>query len=79
MKLEAATATLFLLTTGMMATIPDTANAVVYCQHISYPVGCVARPGVVIRARPVARAARGTVTHRTAINQGGPVNRIGRR
>jgi hypothetical protein len=79
MKVKIATATLFLLTTGMMATAPDTANAVVYCQYISYPVGCVARPGVVLRARPVARAVRGTVTHGTAINQGGPVNRIGRR
>jgi hypothetical protein len=55
------------------------ASAVVYCTYIGYPAGCVVRPGVVLRPRPVARAARGTVTHGTAINQGGPVNRVGRR
>jgi len=55
------------------------AGAVVYCQYINYPPSCVARPGVVLRPRPVARAAAGTVTHGTAINQGGPVNRVGRR
>ena len=55
------------------------AGAVVYCSYIGYPAGCVVRPGVVLRPRPVARAARGTVTHGTAINQGGPVNRVGRR
>ena len=55
------------------------AAAVVYCTYIGYPAGCVVRPGVVLRPRPVARAVRGTVTHGTAINQGGPVNRVGRR
>lgn len=55
------------------------ASAVVYCTYIGYPVGCVARPGVVLRPRPVARAVRGTATQGTAINQGGPVNRVGRR
>lgn len=55
------------------------ASAVVYCTYIGYPAGCIVRPGVVLRPRPVARAARGTVTHGTAINQGGPVNRVGRR
>lgn len=55
------------------------AGAVVYCSYVGYPAGCVVRPGVVLRPRPVARAARGTVTHGTAINQGGPVNRAGRR
>jgi hypothetical protein len=79
MNLKIATAALFLLTIGMMASTTETANAVVYCQYISYPAGCVARPGGVLRARPVARAVRGTVTHGTAINRGGPVNRIGRR
>ena len=57
MNLKIATATLFLLTIGMTASTTETANAVVYCQYISYPVGCVARPGVVLGARPVARAA----------------------
>jgi hypothetical protein len=64
---------------GFVMTTTDTANAVVYCQYVSYPAGCVVRPGVVLRPRPVARAARGTLTHGTAINRGGPVNRVGRR
>jgi hypothetical protein len=55
------------------------AGAVVYCTYVGYPANCVVRPGVVLRPRPVARAARGTVTHGTAINRGGPVNRVGRR
>lgn len=55
------------------------ASAVVYCTYVGYPAGCVVRPGVVLRPRPVARAARGTVTQGTAINRGGPVNRVGRR
>ena len=55
------------------------AGAVVYCSYVGYPAGCVVRPGVVLRPRPVARAARGTVTQGTAINRGGPVNRVGRR
>jgi len=78
MKLAIALS-LALLTTGFVALSSQEANAVVYCQYISYPAGCVARPGVVLRPRPVARAVRGTVTQGTAINRGGPVNRIGRR
>jgi len=34
----------------------DQASAVVYCQYISYPAGCIVRPGVRLVARPVARA-----------------------
>ncbi len=64
---------------GTVAVSTTEANAVVYCQYVGYPTGCVARAGVVLRPRPVARAARGSVTQGTAINQGGPVNRIGRR
>lgn len=74
-----AAASLAFLTIGFTAPPVDTANAVVYCQYISYPAGCVVRPGVVLRPRPVARAARGTVTQGTAVNKGGPVNRVGRR
>ncbi|WFU72914.1 hypothetical protein [Bradyrhizobium sp. CB2312] len=55
------------------------AGAVVYCQYIGYPPSCIARAGVVLRPRPVARAVRGSVTQGTAINRGGPVNRVGRR
>ena len=68
-----------LLITGFMTASTEQAGAVVYCQYINYPAGCVVRPGVVLHPRPVTRAVRGTVTHGTAINQGGPVNRIGRR
>ena len=52
------------------------AGAIVYCQYVDYPPSCVARAGVVLRPRPVARAAvrAGTVN---SPNRGGPVNRIG--
>jgi hypothetical protein len=52
------------------------AAAVVYCQYISYPAGCIVRPGVVLRPRPVARAV---ATPGRPMNRGGPVNRVGRR
>jgi hypothetical protein len=56
------------------------ANAVIYCQYVGYPVGCVARAGVVLRPRPVARAAaREAVRPGTPMNRGGPVDRVGRR
>jgi hypothetical protein len=56
------------------------AGAVVYCQYVDYPAGCVARAGVVLRPRPVARtAARAAVRPGTPMNRGGPVNRVGRR
>jgi hypothetical protein len=53
---------------------PGPANAVVYCQYTAYPAGCVARPGVVLGARPVARAA---VRHNAGGNANGGVNRVG--
>jgi len=76
-----------LLMTAFMAASSEPANAVVYCQYVSYPVGCVVRPGVVLRPRPVARAvvtpgvgAPGVGVRRgTPMNRGGPVNRVGRR
>jgi hypothetical protein len=46
-----------LLVAGFMAASAERAGAVVYCQYVSYPAGCVARAGVVLRPRPVARAA----------------------
>ena len=76
MKTKIAIASFALLTAGAFSAATDTANAVVYCQYVSYPAGCVARPGVVLRARPVARAA---VRTGTPMNRGGPVNRVGRR
>jgi hypothetical protein len=85
MKLHLTVSTL--LAVGLMTASPESASAVVYCQYISYPVGCVARPGVVLRPRPVARAvatpgvgAPGVgVRPGTPMNRGGPVNRAGRR
>jgi hypothetical protein len=64
-----------LLAAGFITTSTKPADAVVYCQYVSYPAGCVARPGVVLRARPVARAA----VVGGSMNRGGPVNRVGRR
>lgn len=51
---------------GTVATTSEPAHAVIYCTYVGYPVGCVARAGVVLRPRPVARAA--TVF---------PLNRVG--
>ena len=53
---------------------PAPAEAVVYCQYVEYPAGCVARAGVVLRPRPVARAA---VRHNAGGNANGGVNRVG--
>lgn len=57
------------------------ANAVVYCQYIDYPAGCVARPGVVLKPRVVAPVRNQAIRNNTggAVNRGGPVNRAGRR
>ena len=53
---------------------PKPAKAVVYCQYVDYPPSCVARAGVVLRPRPVARAA---VRHNAGGNLNGGVNRVG--
>ena len=66
------------------------AEAVVYCQYVNVPVGCVARRGVVLRPAPAVRVAPRVVTPGvgapgpgvrpgTPMNRGGPVNRGGRR
>ncbi len=57
---------------------PAPANAVVYCQYVDYPPSCIARPGVVLMPRPVARAAVRESTARPG-NCNGGVNRVGRR
>lgn len=41
---------------GSAAVTSTPAHAVVYCQYVDYPPSCVARAGVVLRPRPVARA-----------------------
>jgi hypothetical protein len=54
----------------------EPAGAVVYCTYVGYPAGCIVRPGVVLRPRPVARAAvRATTVGPRNINGG--VNRVG--
>jgi hypothetical protein len=84
MKILIASAAL--LITGFVSASTQEANAVVYCTYVGYPANCIARPGVVLRARPVARAAAvgvgapGVGVRRgTPMNRGGPVNRVGRR
>ena len=41
-----------LIAAGMMAG-SSPADAVVYCQYVGVPKGCVVRPGVVLRPAPV--------------------------
>ena len=53
---------------------PAPAAAIIYCSYVDYPVGCVARAGVVLRPRRVARAA---VRHNAGGNLNGGVNRVG--
>lgn len=83
MKLSIALSAL--LTTGLVggfvAASTEKASAVVYCQYVEYPVGCIVRPGVVLRPRPVARAVvrPGVGAVGRPMNRGGPVNRVGRR
>ena len=70
-----------LLVSAFVVASTEKASAVVYCQYVEYPAGCVVQPGVVLRPRPVARAAvtPGVGAVGTPMNRGGPVNRAGRR
>jgi hypothetical protein len=63
-----------LLGFGAVTLNPEPAGAVIYCTYVGYPSGCVARAGVVLRPRPVARAA---VRHNAGGNLNGGVNRVG--
>jgi hypothetical protein len=54
MKLSIALSAL--LITWFVAASTEKANAVVYCQYVEYPAGCIVKPGVVLRPRPVAGA-----------------------
>src|SRR4029078_9889142 len=65
-----------LLITGFVTASTEQAGAVVYCQYIGYPASCVARPGVVLRPRPVARAAaREAARPRTSSDRGARAHR----
>jgi len=83
MKLAIALAASSLLASGFVTATPEPASAAIYCTYVGYPAGCIARPGVVLRVRPVAGVgvdARGVgVRPGTPMNRGGPVNRAGRR
>jgi hypothetical protein len=50
MKLSIAISAL--LITGFVAASTEKVSAVVYCQYVEYPAGCVAKPGVKLRPRP---------------------------
>ena len=65
-----------LVVAGFSTASTKEAGAVIYCTYVGYPAGCVARAGVVLRPRPVARAV---ATPGTPTNRGGPVDRAGRR
>ena len=51
MKLSIALSTLLVI--GFVAAGTEKASAVVYCEYISYPAGCVVKPGVKLLPRPV--------------------------
>jgi hypothetical protein len=84
-KMKLSIALSALLITGFVAASTEQAGAVIYCQYVAYPAGCIVRPGAVLRPRPVARAvvrpgvgAPGVGVRRgTPMNRGGPVNRVG--
>jgi hypothetical protein len=79
MKLSIALSAL--LVAGFVAASTQRADAVIYCEYVGYPAHCVARAGVVLRPRPVARAVAtpGVGAVGTPMNRGGPVDRVGRR
>ena len=52
MKLSIAISALLII--GFVAASTEKASAVVYCQYVEYPAGCVVRPGVVLQPRPAA-------------------------
>ena len=76
MKLSIGLAAAAVLATGFVTATPEPASAVVYCTYVGYPAGCVARAGVVLKPRPVARAA---VRNNAGGNANGGVNRAGAR
>jgi hypothetical protein len=55
MKLSIALAAL--LITGFVTASTEEASAVVLCQYVDYPAGCIVTTGVALRPRPVARPA----------------------
>jgi hypothetical protein len=74
MKLSIGLAAAAVLATGFLTATPEPASAVIYCTYVGYPANCVAKAGVVLRPRPVARAA---VRNNAGGNANGGVNRVG--
>ena len=68
---------LVFITAGLaLLAVSAPAQAVVYCQYVGVPKGCVARPGVALRAAPGVGVRAGPAG---TANLGGPVNRAGAR
>jgi hypothetical protein len=71
-----------LLINGFIAASTEKAGAVVYCQYIEHPAGCVARPGVIIAPpsdvrnfRPSIDAlARGSILRQDLFDRNNPNN-----
>ena len=62
------------------------ADAAVYCRAVGVPKGCIAapvptvvvtRPAAVVTPAPVVVGPGPVVAPRSAVNRGGPVNRVG--
>jgi hypothetical protein len=64
MKLSIALSTLLVI--GFVAAGTEKASAVVYCAYISYPAGCVVKPGVKLLPRPVGAVVAPGVDARPA-------------
>jgi hypothetical protein len=79
MKLSIVLSTL--LVAGFVVASVEPASAVIYCQYVDYPPGCIVRAGVVLQPRLAARAVvtPGVGTPGTSMDRGGPVDRAGRR
>ena len=81
MKLSIASSAL--LIAGFVAASTEYASAVVYCQSIEYPAGCVVRPGVAIappthdvRKIPpsIDARTRGFIITQDLIDRNNPIN-----
>ena len=64
MKLSIALSAL--LIAGFVAVSPKRASAVVYCQYIEHPAGCVVRPGVAVAPTHDVRKIPPSIDGRTS-------------
>jgi hypothetical protein len=71
-----------LLITGFVAAGTEKAGAVVYCQSVEYPAGCVVRPGVLVAPTPddrkippsIAAPRRGLILRQDLFDRNNPNN-----